>query len=479
MAPSSLERLARGAGYGSIEEMSAARGKSPQELAREAIESFGPPPQAKWSQHSLDPSNPSYRESVLHLPDRESSPYVMHDTTGKIIGTFPNRDAAFEAFKKTEGGVGSGIRPAQQSWPDFRQGHFSEPNVIAHARTSIQKDAQGRPVFLVDELQSDWGQKLRDGGARDEAKIAELAQRHVDASKQIDALRAERREKADFHGNLPADQQHIDQRIKAQEDAARLVFAELETAKAATPGHPLVNTTDQWTTTAIRRLLQQAAESKAEGIALTPGQLQNERFNLSRHAQGLRYDPESQTLHYLPRGSEAWNITGGSRIPPAELPSYIGKEMSERLLASPVERWEPGYGGGALVREGKGSHTLRLDDSVEIGGHGMRYAYDQMYPKTLEKQLRKLDPEYPGRRETVLLNDRDPKAHWSEWPDYPKDRAEPQVHYDREGNAAPFHYFPLTPRVRDEIAKGLPLFGAGAVAAPTLIDLLQERYGER
>jgi hypothetical protein len=87
----------------------------------------------------------------------------------------------------------------------FEKGHFPEPNIIGHMMSSMNKH-EGKPVFTLDQIQSDWGQKLRDGGVRD-----------------------------------------------------------------AAPGHPLVNTTDQWTNTTLRRALRIAVEADADFIAIPHG----------------------------------------------------------------------------------------------------------------------------------------------------------------------------------------------------------------
>lgn len=63
----------------------------------------------------------------------------------------------------------------------------------------------------------------------------------------------------------------LDQAPQEWWDHRTLLEAELKTAKAATPGHPLVNTTDQWTITTLRRALRQAAEAGAEFIAIPHG----------------------------------------------------------------------------------------------------------------------------------------------------------------------------------------------------------------
>ncbi len=243
--------------------------------------------------------------------------------------------------------------------------------------------------------------------------------------------------------------------IKEVKDWAKnwdLVNAELRTAKATAPGHPLVNTTDQWTTTGIRRLLQQAAEADAAGIALTPGQLQNERFNLAKQVDGLMWLPPDvghEALFVRRRGSENWQHHAlGEGLEKKTLEDYVGKELAQRLREAPPsadERYGP-HGWREIPDLGE----------VEIGGGGMRYAYDQMYPKKIAKELKRLDPDHPGYRQEYVR---------------PHDLREPAGGL---GYEHPFHYFELTPRAKEEIRKGLPLFQQGIPVA----DLLRAYYGE-
>jgi len=294
-------------------------------------------PETKFSGYSLDPSNPTYRETVLHLPAK----------------TKPTKD-------------GSSLYANMRQRRDegqFISGHFPEPNITGHMMTSMVKvradevvpmttmrrfDVQGlllkmKPeeaiaeglvtpdevkavrkqtsdVFLIDQIQSDWGQRLReDGGARDEAKIAELRDRLIEAKDQFEDIYNNEvlpffqrigMEPPEFSnhtvsrlrditrgvnfrnvlsGNDPTNipelkslpherLEEIVDHAKSLEakalDATRpieLVGAELKTHEAATPGNPLVNTTDQWVNTTLRRAITQAVEADADYIAIPSG----------------------------------------------------------------------------------------------------------------------------------------------------------------------------------------------------------------
>jgi hypothetical protein len=130
------------------------------------------------------------------------------------------------------------------------------------------------------------------------------------------------------------------------------------------------------------------------------------------------------------------------------LSEYVGREIADKILSG-----------------NQGPMKLSAGD-LEVGGEGMRYAYDTMYPKMLEKMLRKMDPQHPGRG-TVELRPHD----WDEANGGRKDYLGTQ---EGAAYASPFHYFALTPTVKEAIAKGLPLFGrGGAVEA-----FLREKYGD-
>ncbi len=423
---------------------------------------------AKWQKYALDTENPTYRESVLHMePNRAGQKVVPHpDGSGFTI---QGRDGQYAQMPgdrlptrwSTERGAELAMNGDKNSTlgvdhtPAFRSGHWSEPNVVAHMRHSIQPDEAGRPTFLIDELQSDWGQKLREGGVRDEAKIADLRRRFEEADKKYDAL--------DFH-NLKMSE--VMAHPVTQE--RNLLQAELRTAEAMANGHPLVNTTDQWTTTGIRRLLQQAAEADAAGIALTPGQLQNERFNLSKHVGALRYSPDAGSLQYLERDvaqlppvrrDHRWNTYGSGDIKPEDLPGIVGKELAEKLLQA--ERVPMGNGSPYEA------HTLHDLGSVEVGGGGMKYAYDSMYPKKIAKELKKLDPEHPGYTQRRLTAPENSELGYEIIGHGTPDR--------RAVLEDPFHYFELTPKAKEEIRKGLPLFSMPGIP---VADLLRAYYGE-
>lgn len=254
----------------------------------------------KWAPYSLDKgSNPTYRETVLSLPsNRAKDPARIAEINDRLrSGPLPSDEVERLAQERVA------VRNAAGIQPDFQSGHWSEPNVIAHMRTSMQKDSAGRPVYHIDELQSDWGQKLRDGGVRDEAKIASLAEA---LEKERAAARAQSERVSQWSKDKQAELDNavtIDDALNVQRkyatmpddmkasrwDNVKRLEAELETARfTGSTGHPLVNSSDQWQTTALRRALRQAVDANADAVALPSGDTVLS-YGMGGEADGMRY----------------------------------------------------------------------------------------------------------------------------------------------------------------------------------------------
>lgn len=225
---------------------------------------------AKWQRYSLDRDNPTYRETVIHLPS--DVPEFVPNTAG--------------SWGNTGGG-------ALMRNPDFDRlnvvtGHFPEPNIVGHMMTSItylpskydvnpvtDSDLkwQRKSVFTIDQIQSDWGQRLRKRGAKDPAQIDELHQQLQSMLPQEELEKAAMDLVGQPWSELPiATKQNILGTVGFDTggEAARIA-AELDTARTRVSGNPLVNTTDQWVTTTLRRAITQAVEADADYIAIPSG----------------------------------------------------------------------------------------------------------------------------------------------------------------------------------------------------------------
>ena len=363
-------------------------------------------PVAKWSAHSLDPSNPAYRETVLHLPEDNSRGLALLADRNKLLDakyTDPAwPDVAGYAPGRNVREQLAAIDAEKSALPEaFSSGHFPEPNIVGHMMTSMTKH-EGKPVYTLDQIQSDWGQKLRDGGVRDEAKVAALKSQmdNLDLAGKNTRI-ADLAETAGFksrgfrgaldheeiHEFLKSDKPGSDEArgllrdIDAGRAEWRRLEAEYSTANASSPGHPLVNTTDQWTNTTLRRAIQQAIEAKAQGIAIPTGDTV------------LTYNPgDTAGMHGF-------------------------------------------YGRGPRQQVNIGA------DLEALPGEPSRAAMEGIVPKNLRNMLSKLDRDHPGGTYIDAL----------ETPSGMKGKG--------------FTYFPLTDAVIAKAKEGLPLFSAAGLGA--------------
>lgn len=145
-----------------------------------------------------------------------------------------------------------------------------------------------------------------------------------------------------------------------------------------------------WPALVMKRMIRWAVDNGFDRVAWTTGEQQGERYNLTKHvgritwqdasARGIGepdlkaplgdgtliiHDPDGrQVMERFIRGA------GGEEGTRRELQEVLGKDLTERLLAS-EGRSAPG-GGGWRVRE---RHLEGLD--VKIGDEGMRAFYDR------------------------------------------------------------------------------------------------------
>lgn len=143
---------------------------------------------AKFSQYTL-PGGTNYRELLLTLPDVRPSgrngQFVVVNSQGAVL-TKPyatREDAERVLNSDTNARDFHGLRVEQVETkeaafelPKFQSSHFSEPNIISHVRFN-DRMVNGRKVLFLEEIQSDFGQKIR---------------------REQDAVKAA--VKADFHG---------------------------------------------------------------------------------------------------------------------------------------------------------------------------------------------------------------------------------------------------------------------------------------
>ena len=317
-----------------------------------------------WQEYSLDPDNPTYRETTLHLPPGGGNNYEVFNAQSGLIhsshATEQEAAARAEELRHLDPQGNAHVDYSRKP-PMFQSGHFPEPSITGHLMTSMVEDNAGRKVFNVDQIQSDWGQKIREGGILDEAKVARVKREYDKAHDQYFALSPQEKyephtyglyEQKPYYHDAPAGQDvRLTDRAQALYNRLDLLKAEWQTAAQGAPGHPLVNTTDQWTNTTLRHALRQAVESGADAISIPSGKTV------------LSYNPGNE------HGMEEFY----NKIVPKNLgnilkkidPSAAKPEFHDQMITRPAHPSQPAsfYEGG--IKKGNGFTVFPLTDKIK------------------------------------------------------------------------------------------------------------------
>jgi len=327
--------------------------------------------------------------------------------------------------------------------------HFAgEPDILTHLLMKDRTDTEGKKVLHLDELQSDWAQKGRKEGFRSEDS-KDIINQYDDYRNSIKDVALDRvSQRAKEAGMSEQDTSDTLEHIMRTISPERLAYYaggneevekhnrlrdQAEKARNGVDAAPYITNTNDWVDLGLKRALLEAAKGGHDKLALTPGDVAADRYDLSKHIADIQYirDPESDTGYLLAHGHQQANLIN-KPVNVSELPSIIGKDVAEKLLAS-----EP------VVAGGKHTHILSGLD-LRVGGEGMRKFYDEMVPKRLMRLAKMHDPDAQFSTSTV---------------EHPKEFSEDeQPNNDRTNLRA----LEITPRMRESILKkGFPAYAQG------------------
>lgn len=136
-------------------------------------------PEAHFDGYTLDPGNATYHEAVLSLPTAEQAAQKAIDAVrakynlkpGDGWGKYANEQERAHIERLQEQAIKDDGKPM------YDGSHFEQPNVIGHTMNELAQTPDGRRAYVPTQVQSDWGQALREGGGpRDPEQIARVRQ---------------------------------------------------------------------------------------------------------------------------------------------------------------------------------------------------------------------------------------------------------------------------------------------------------------
>jgi hypothetical protein len=289
------------------------------------------------------------------------------------------------------------------------------PNPLAHLRMSDRDD--GKTLHL-EELQSDWGQEGRKKGFYD----------------------PNRPEEKSIMGQMARD---VSQQV---------------------PSAPYVTDTNQWVDLGLKRALMEAAKGGYDKLIWTPGEQQAARYDLSKQIKDIAWNENNNVL--IARDHSGNQIIN-KEVPKDQLSDHIGKEASEKLLAS---------------RHGDTPHHSLIGQELSIGGEGMKSFYDKLVPQRLSKLVAQYDKDAKvnllgheintGRNKGPVSGDQimnslpqtqgmseSERSDW--WRNLSQDKRDDLFDQFRSEKKMKAHSIEITPKLRAAILKGLPAFKSG------------------
>ncbi len=353
----------------------------------------------KFSSYQL-PGGTNYRELLIAAPnighdmhyeklvaDWRSAEKASYDYMEKHRENLGNPDPAlrglYDQVKQTKDALDSyktkkdkespnGVFRPQQN--DFTQGHWDEPNVLGHVRFNDRVGPNGEKILHLEELQSDWAQKGRKQGfAGEQPKYTSLPEGYV-----LHEMGSFRNPDGKQYWVQGPDRKQFTSAGFNKESAINEAINRLndeDRARRGQHGSPVPNMPFKktWPELMLKRMIQYAATHGYDGVSWTPGEEQAERYSLDKHLSRISYNPETQTLY-------AADLDGRSaineRVPPEKLPDTIGKETTEKLLATERQQ-DPLF---------KKEKTYQLSGSgLKVESTGMRGFYDKIIPDAANK----------------------------------------------------------------------------------------------
>lgn len=384
------------------------------------------PTGTKYEQYTL-PGGDNYREVLLTLPDRNEAARTKR--FGEIADEMDvTKDRArYEELRNERTAL------AEQRGSQYTSAHWDQKNVLAHLRVDDRTDADGKRVLFVEEVQSDWGQ---DGKKNGFAGPDEYVVRNEMTGKEVARFQTEQEAKDRIEGK------------------SALSYGKVK--NTGLPLAPFVTKTDGWLNLALKRVITMAVQGGYDKVAFVNGEQSAERYSLGGQIDTLLFDPGDGKVIGRKNGG---NVVTKSVNNTGELPDIVGKEITERLLASP--------------KNGYGMHELSGVD-LKLGGEGMKTFYNSIVPNATKALLKKLGG---GQMEAVSMGRHHyVKEQANGW--YVMRRhikgAEVRIQYGgskekAEAIAAKLNAvdekilpsqpgFTITPAMREKVSAGLPLF---------------------
>jgi hypothetical protein len=421
------------------------------------------PAPAKYKKYQLA-GGENYREILLKLPQKETRTpnMIEYEKLGQqMFGGALNPaerarlDELENLLSREERSMA--LSGGKSKTSVYQSSHFDEPNILAHIRVNDRVDADGKKMLLVEEIQSDWHQAGREKGYKGKGTLKELPDNYfVQEVKTIDGDTM-------YVVRDSSNPSVIINKDYNRQSAINGVINELNASSAG--GVPDAPFKDTWYQLALKRVMKYAADNGYERVGLTTGKQQASRFDLSKQvdeiavpmvnedgSRSVRIDPTEGTSIKLmvdAKGVVTGYGGGSTQFSGKKLSEVIGKDIADKVMQANANAKFTG-----------------LD--LSVGGEGMKKYYDEIYPKFLEKYGKKWDA---GVGETKIITEDNAwnmaeqikqrgisDAQWRALSEEDKLKLWNDIKQSVGRKQEPIRYIDITPKMKESVGKGQPLF---------------------
>ena len=389
--------------------------RSVGDFTRSARDDYEDSSTPKWGEYTL-PGGKNYREVLLTLPENKGFNVTRYEELKQkdIAGKLNDLEEVKEfntLIDRKESGV-------------FTQGHYDEPNVLAHIRLNDRTGPDGERILFVEEIQSDWHQMGREKGYQTPERFTEPFQ-VIPETEGNYILYEVRDANGEFITNVgSAIAENADQAVVVAQGRIRD-----QTGVRVWPRVPDAPLKKTWEQTALRRVIRIAAEEGYDSVSWTAGKTQIDRYedSLRRNVDEVTYEPVGDGTYNMAAekgGSIVHDVDG---LTLDEIQDLYGKD-----IAGKIEKDTGSFGERPLRPDLK----VLTGDDLSIGGEGMKGFYDKKLVNYANKFGKKFDAKVGATK--IQNGVLESKEAWT---------------------------IPITPKMRDSVMKkGVPLFSAGALA---------------
>ncbi len=384
----------------------------------------------KFGRYQL-PGGENYREILLTLPNVKGSGLTAQELeklnalVDKRVGSSL---AGLDDIEQKE--YFALIKKREESASGYKSSHFDQPNILAHMRVNDRVDADGKKMLLVEEIQSDWHQAGREKGYKTGKERTA-----VEVERELNIATQKRSRLIDLAAALPDSEmtkfKAMNEEIKKLGQQATKLSEEFTNLLNKPEGVLDAPFKDTWYQLSLKRLMKYAADNGYERVGLTTGTQQAKRYDLGNEVNSINVESvaEVPNLQFVDI-----DIIGGQRKIALEVENgvvregeFAGKRLSDIVGKEMADK---------ITNVAKGETKSLAGEDLRIGGEGMKRYYDEIYPKYLEKYGKKFDAKVG---ETRIKTGRGVPG------------------------GEPVRYIDITPKMKEGVSKGQPLFTAAPI----------------